>query len=397
MTDDKAMRKLKKVKIALMRNPKYALWQGVMMMGKTEIQDGVPTAYTNGRDEVYGREFVLGLSEKQLAFVILHEVLHKAFRHLTTWSKLVKIDMRLTNMACDYVINNLLVKSDPSGSVIELPRGNFGVVAVLYDPKFDGMNTKQVFDILKKEEEEGGGRGGDSHDEHGWSDAASMSDEEKKKLEKEIDRALRQGQIAHQKLNGKGAGDMDRALGELLEPAVDWREVLREYVTSACSNKDTSSWRRVNRRFIGHDVFMPTLYGEAIGRIAIGIDTSGSIEGSILTQFLSEVQSIATDVSPESIDLLYWDSGVSGHEVYSRSDMEGLARSTKPRGGGGTEPACVPKYLKDNSITPECVVMLTDGHVYGDWGTWDVPVLWVVVGSGNVAPVGRTVNVKEMS
>ena len=69
---DKVERKLKKVKIGLMRNPKYALWSGVMMIGKTEIVDGMSTAATNGRDEFYGRAFIASLSEKELAFVILH-------------------------------------------------------------------------------------------------------------------------------------------------------------------------------------------------------------------------------------------------------------------------------------------------------------------------------------
>jgi len=71
-----------------------------------------------------------------------------------------------------------------------------------------------------------------------------------------------------------------------------------------------------------------------------------------------------------------------------------LVESTKPAGGGGTDPACVPKYLKANQIKPECVVMLTDGYVFGSWGEWDCPVLWCIVG-GNKAqpPVGAAIYV----
>ena len=96
---DKEERKLKKVKIGLMRNPKFALWSGIMMVGKTLLDDDVPTAATDGRDEFYGREFVKSLPEKQLAFVVLHENLHKALRHLTTWRKLYDEDPRLANIA----------------------------------------------------------------------------------------------------------------------------------------------------------------------------------------------------------------------------------------------------------------------------------------------------------
>src|SRR5210317_1104246 len=98
----KIERRLKKAKITLMRKPEFALWSGIMMVGKTEVRDGFPSAATYGRDEVYGTEFVDGLSDKELMFVVLHENLHKAFRHLIIWKKLHEEDARLANMACDY-------------------------------------------------------------------------------------------------------------------------------------------------------------------------------------------------------------------------------------------------------------------------------------------------------
>ena len=63
MTTDKEERKLKKVKISLMREPMFAQWQGAMMIGTTSIVDDLPTAATNGRDEMYGRAFVEQLNE----------------------------------------------------------------------------------------------------------------------------------------------------------------------------------------------------------------------------------------------------------------------------------------------------------------------------------------------
>lgn len=392
---DREERKLKKVKIALMRNPNYVFLSGVMMLGKTEIKDNVPTAYTNGKDEVYGRDMLKWMNEKEVAFVVLHENMHKAYRHLTVWNKLWEEDAQLTNMACDYVINAQLVKSDPSEQHIAMPQKDGKAVGLL-DMRFLGMNAKQVFDILKKEREENGGGGGGGFDEHGWEDAKDMTEQQQQELAKEIDRALRQGQIAANKMAGKGNGGLDREMGELLKPEVDWKEVLREFVSSTCANKDTSSWRKVNRRFIGHDIYMPSLIGESVGRIVVGIDTSGSIGGTILTQFLSEVKAIVDDVHPEAIDLLYWDSEVAGHEEYDAGSMDGLVQSTKPKGGGGTDPACVPKYIADKNLKPECVVMLTDGYV-SSWGEWNVPVLWVVVGNDTTAPVGKTLNVRELS
>lgn len=402
-----AERRLKKIKIGLMRNPKFALWSGMLMLGKTEVVDNFPTACTNGRDEKYGRKFIEELDDKELAFVVLHENLHKAFRHLFIWRKLWEENPKLANAACDYVINLMIVESDPNESVVAVPRKD-GKVYGLLDPRFAKMNAKQVFDILKKEQQQGGGGGGDGQgegqggadggfDEHDWEGAQGLSDKDKQVLEKEVDQALRQGQIAHQKIHGKGAGGMGRELGDLLEPQVDWREVMREFVKSICNAKDASSWRRVNRRFLSGDVYMPTLIGERVGRIAVGIDTSGSIGGQELNRFLSEVKSIAEDVHPEFIDLVYWDSSVAAHEEYDELSVPNIVSSTKPAGGGGTDPRAMMNYLKEKGIAPECIVMLTDGYI-GEWGNeWNAPILWAICnGASDVyAPCGKTVHIKD--
>jgi predicted metal-dependent peptidase len=397
----KAERKLKKVKIDLMRNPKFALWSGIMMVGKTSVVEGIPTACTNGRDEMYGLEFITKLDHKALGFVILHENLHKAFRHLTTWVKLYKEDAQLANMACDYVINLMLVDMDVGESIIAFPRTEDGERMGLYDPRFKGMHTKQVFDILKQEKEEGGegGKGGEGFDDHDWEGAAEISGEDKKELEREIDQALRQGIIADQKMNGKGGGGLSRELGDLLQPQIDWREALREFVSSFCNAKDTSSWRRVNRRMLAQDVYMPSLVGEKVGHIVVGIDTSGSIGVQELNTFLSEVKSIVEDVHPDALDLIYWDGAVAAHEVYDMATMSNLVSSTKPMGGGGTDPTCMMHYLKEKNIKPECIIQLTDGYI-NNWGDqWEAPILWVITESNYnsnkiVSPVGKTVHIK---
>lgn len=396
-------RKLQKCKITLMRNQKFALLQGVMMVGRTYINDFIPTACTNGRDESYGRKFVKDLPEKELAFVIAHEAGHKMYRHLSTWKKLHEEDARLANSAMDYVINLMLKDLDPSESVIAMPRfteavgkAKKGDFMGLVDERFRGMNTKQVFDILKQEKQEGGdgeGDEGDGFDDHDWKAADELSDDEKKELAREIDQAIRQGLIAHQKRVGSGAGGLDRELGDLLAPKVDWREVLREFVKATCSAKDTSSWRRVNRRFLSTGHYMPSMIGEKVGHLVVAIDTSGSIGGPELDEFLSEVKGIAEEVNPEVVDLIYWDGDVAAHEKYEGAEVSNIVSSTKPKGGGGTDPSCVSKYLKDEGIKPEAIIVLTDGYV-PNWGSeWTAPIMWVISGGNTsaVAEHGKTI------
>jgi len=402
----KEERRISKAVITLMRQPKFAFYSGILMMGRMTVEDeGVPTAYTNGRERKFGRQFVKILKDKELAFVVLHECMHDLYMHMTVWRKLYDENPSLANRACDYVINLELVLLDPQETFVAMPRDKDGKLMGCLDKRFAKMNSKQVFDILKKEEEEegGGGKGeGEGFDEHGWDEAKGRSKEEQEAIAKDIDRAVRQGLVALKKA-GKGAGDISRELEELVAPKVDWREELREFVKSVCRAPHVSSWRRANRRFLagggdgGADTYMPSLIGETVGRLVIGIDTSGSIGGAELAKFLSEVKSIADDVNPEQIDLVYWDTRIAAHEVYEQSSMSDLVQSTKPRGGGGTSPSCVTDWLNKEKLVPECSIILTDGCVGGDWGgDWPSPVLWCVVGEYGkdiMAGKGKTVHV----
>ena len=399
-------RRLKKVVINLMRDPTFADMSGILMLGKKEVVDYISTAATDGRDELYGEAFVNMLDDKQLSFVVIHEAYHKMLRHLTTWRKLFDENPQLTNMACDYVINLAIVKRDPSENIVAMPKIGGKTVGLL-DRRFDNMNTKQVYDLLKQEQQENGGGsdgngegepgsgGGQGFDEHDWEGAKALSKEAQEQLAKDVDQAIRQGQIAAQKMHGKGGGNMTRELLDMLNPKADWRELLREFVSSVCAGRDFSSWRKPNRRFLPQDIIMPSLVSERVGHMVIGIDTSGSIGGPELTQFLTEVMAIAEKVNPDKVDLIYWDAHVAGHEVYNSATLSTLVDSTKPKGGGGTDPTCVPDYLAKHGIKPECVVMLTDGYV-GSWGDWDFPVLWAITGGNRItAPVGKTVHIED--
>lgn len=381
--------RVQRAHVWLMNEPKYCLFAGIMMLGNTEVRDDVPTAATNGRDTFYGRAFSAKQDEKKLRGLILHENMHKAFRHLTVWEPLWKQDRQLSNMACDYVINQMIVDGDPHGENVQLPDGG------LINARFRGMDVLTVFNILKKEQDEqgnGGGKAGtgEGFDEHDWEGAQELTADEKESLAKEIDQALRQGAI----LAGKLKGGVPREISDMLEAKVDWRDVLRDYVTSVCAEKDMSTWRKPNRRWVDQGVYLPSMIGESVGRIVVGIDMSGSIGADEVGQFLGELMHICNAARPEGIDLLYWDTDVCQHEKYDMGSYEGLITSTKPKGGGGTDPACVAKYIKDHNIKAECAIILTDGYV-SSWGTWSVPVLWGITTKRIVADVGVSVYVGD--
>jgi len=356
----------------------------VMVLGKRVVSDKLPTARTNGVDEEYGRAFIRDCSDKALRGGVLHELGHKMWRHPTTWLHLWKKNPRKANMAADFVVNLWVYDLIRAG--VDASMDWPAPAICLLDENYRGMSVQQVFDLLPD-----GDGDDDGMDDHDWESAQQMSDEQVQELAEQIDSALRQGALVASKA-GTG-GELD--LGALLRPKVDWRKELRDFISTTCAGNDYATWAKPNRRFIGAGFYMPSGVSEQVGELVIGVDTSGSIGGAALRAFLSEVVGICEQVKPSRVRLLYWDTEVCRDEVYEFGQLDQLGQSTKPAGGGGTDAACVPQYMANNKIKPQAVVMLTDGYV-SSWGAWSVPVLWCVIGSKKVPPVGRVVHVEDV-
>ena len=203
--------------IAIMRSKQFCMFAGVLSVGNVEFTEDIPTACTNGRDVIYSPSFIKTLNDKELNFVVLHEALHKVYQHMHLWKKLFKESPQLTNMAADYVVNYAIHEADQQSDIAQRPD------SALFDMQYANMTTKQVFDLLKQT----GGNGESGHDTHDWEGAENLSDEEVKQTIKELDQALRQGEIIRSKMQG----NKNRAVNEILEPKVDWREQLREFVS----------------------------------------------------------------------------------------------------------------------------------------------------------------------
>ena len=389
-----AEQRLSKNITSIMGHDRYVALAGVLMIGDKGIKDDCPTAYTNGRDEYYGRAFVEGLTDPEFRGLILHENYHKLFKHLTTWVWMFKENPKLANMACDYVINLMISDENFDGFAV-LPEGG------LLDERFRYMDAAQVYRILKQEQKDNpdedgeggeGGEGGAGLDEHDWEGAQEMDAAEQRELAQEIDQAVRQGAMTAGKVGSGG----NRAIDQLLQPEVNWREVLREFITETCRGTDDSTWRQPSRRHLAMGILRPSGISERVGELVIAIDTSGSIGQRELTKCLSEIKGVCDMVRPESIRIMYWDTKVCAEEVYGGTGipLEQLTQTTKPTGGGGTKVQCIPDHIKATNIKAQAVIVLTDGYLGGNWGTWSTPLLWGIIDNKSAKPTtGKTIHI----
>jgi predicted metal-dependent peptidase len=383
--------RIEKAHISLMRNKDWVWLAPTCMIGNVIIRDDIPTAGTDGRDVFYGSKFLDKLNDAQVRATVVHENEHKARRHLTIYHHLdKKFGRHMVNMALDFAINRDIKKCERETRAVGQPYLQCwdGLIDYCYDAKYDDDSRWGVIEILEDLQKNGGGNGGKGEgdgeggmDQHDWDGAKEMTAEEQEALDKQIEQALRQGQVLARKM----AGNMPRDVGELLEPAVDWRQALRDFVTERVKGGDYATYARPNRRYVSYGMYMPSTFTEAVDSILFACDTSGSIGPEDLREVLSEVQGCIEIVRPRSVDVMYWDTAVARHEHYEGEDVLTVAQSTKPAGGGGTAPSCVVAFCQEKRIKPTIVIWLSDGYVGGDWGEGlGCPAFWVISSGGAV-------------
>jgi predicted metal-dependent peptidase len=383
--------RLKKAHVALMKHPETALYSGVILMGENSVIEEKTTAYTDGRNKRYSREFISKLTDQELRGLVMHENLHVAFKHIPRFKKEFKAEPMLVNASADYVVNDIIMNLKDK-SFCSLPSGG------LYDAKYHNWSVREIYNDLKKQQEEDKKSGKsitkyDTLDEHDFESAEGMSDEDVKDLEGKIDRALREGGI----LAGRMGSKLPRSIEDLLTPKVNWRDVLKEFISSSMRGADEYTWRRFNKRLMVNDLYMPSLENETVGELVVAIDTSGSIGSAEITEFASELVSICDVVTPSQVRVLWWDTEVHGEQIFTPSNYAHIKELLKPQGGGGTEVSCVSKYINDKKIQAEATIVFTDGYLESDI-QWNIqsPTLWLVTQARNfIPPVGKVIRKED--
>jgi len=337
--------------------------------------DWCPTAATDGRNLYYNTQFFNMLSNKQIEFVIAHEILHCVFDHIT---RREDRDAMVYNIACDYLVNNLLVR-DKIGEVVDQ-------VQIFQDFKYDGWTSEEVYDDIKDkyddEQLEALGQLLDEHvdwekdgDQEGQapgqgngkdgkkSKRPTYSKEELKKIRDEIKESM----ITSAQSAGAGntPGEIARMIKDLTEPKMNWRELLRQQIQSTIKSDFTFS--RPSRKGWHTGAILPGMNFMDTIDVAIGIDMSGSIGNKQAEDFLGEVKGIMDEYKDYKIKLWCFDTKVYNEEDFSADGGTDLL-DYEIMGGGGTDFDANWEYMKYNDIQPKKFIMFTDGYPWGSWG-----------------------------
>ena len=191
--------------------------------------------------------------------------------------------------------------------------------------------------------------GGDGKDGDAGPSASDIAAEEQA-----WDEAMHQA-ASLAKAEGRMPGAVEETVRGAHASAVDWRALLRRFMTDAA--KRDYSWSVPNRRFIDSGLYLPSIRSEGIDAIAVLIDTSGSLPAETLAAFWSEVREVASEIEPERVILLQVDTAVRDAAEYVAGD---LPDEIVVRGRGGTDFRPGFAWLEEHDVQPGVCLYLTD-------------------------------------
>jgi predicted metal-dependent peptidase len=363
---------------------------------------------------VYNPEFVDKLPDNELYGVLCHEVLHVALEHMKREREMQQNHL-LSNIAQDIVVNNILsadgIKLPETGLV---PKGNELMVFGYQLKKIDTKCSEEIYDELykhhKKQLEEmikqaskgrfdehmkgEGGQGegeGEREGKDGKGDGSGLG----KDILKQDWKKVLLDACAYAKNRGCVPAGMERIIGKIMEPKVNWRTYLLKFITSMIPTDYT--WARPSKRTISTGVYFPSVEKESIEIIA-WIDTSGSISEEDLKKFMGELVGITRCFKNVDLTVGVCDCAIHGVFTFRNATVGDVMNKIKLKGGGGTSHVPVFKWLKKERPNAKFVICFTDGYTEFPTKKPSIDTLWVVAGENRIEkeafPFGKVVVVK---
>lgn len=379
---------LNKAKIGLMdpatkgRGGCPVFYSSILFSLKFHWDDTRPTAGIDGKNLFINPDWFCLLKDNERIGLLAHEVLHLALRHIDQFELYNRkvyspeIEFDLWNRAGDYAINYMLVKSRYT-----LPPGG------LYDNRFAGMATFQIYHILH-----------DEVDPVTWvpddgdiifPEPGTNDPQKQNRLQKDITQILLKAQLnAELSSEGNVPGEIVRILNKMVYTRLPFEIILANYMTNYA--KDDYSYRKPNRRYMP-EFYLPGHYSDRLCNIACAFDVSGSVEEVQLASFRNGLRIIQEELQPEKITFIEFDYTINSEMVI---DSTSQVMDIQFHGGGGTLIKPVLEWIAHNK--PEVTLIFTDGE-FNQKDEWydniTTDIVWLIEGNTNwVAKKGKVIH-----
>ena len=335
------------------------------------------TTASDARSLYYNPQWIAGLSNAQVQFVLAHEALHCALGHFARRGHRLKPRW---NLACDFAVNPLLVAEGLTPPVEAVVHDAYAGMAAeeIYPCLGDRLDEQTMDDHLWDGQE--GGQGGAPEQDR----PQSLSASEQEQLEQQWRRHLA-GAAQRAREAGKLSGRLGRLVEVALAPHVSWRALLAQYLSQAA--REDYSYQRPGRRGGGPgEAILPALRSRA-GELVVALDVSGSVGEADLAQFVGELNAIKGAL-PVRITLLACDAALVAGSPWSFEPWQAMELPRQFAGGGGTDFRPVFEWIDKEGMRPDVLVYFTDADGPFPGAEPDFPVVWLVKGKHPV-PWGR--------
>ena len=354
--------------VKLMGNTEAIFFATVLLALKQIWSNMNKTAWTNGKVIGICPEFFMSIAAAERIGLMLHETLHVAFFHMFRGHE---FDHALFNMACDYVINLIIIKAG-----FKLPPG------ALLDERFANMSVEQVARILTDEKTE--------VPEEYMLDLTPPEPGDTKQIKADINDILIQASIKVAEIDPEMKSvppEIRRHVELLINPKVPWSKYLSRYFQAF--KKEGVSWSRPNKRFMPK-IYMPTKKALVLGDLHIYVDASGSVTDAEFSVIISEAWAIMRMLKPNAIYLTTFNRKLGETTMLkSRRDFERVELIGK----GGTR---IGPVLEDIiKKKPMVSLIFTDGQFGFPEIQPTTPIIWGIINDDSwEAPYGKVVNLE---
>jgi predicted metal-dependent peptidase len=338
----------------------------------------------------YDPAFLEALTDSEATFVLYHEVLHLALHHCT---RRQFDDHKLSNIATDLAVNELIPDSQDSCSRPRMKneKGENKVCGCFVDDikkmkQFADILPKQTsewyYDYLKKKQQEQGGGGGQGQPQKGQGQGQPQSGQGQNQPgegDGDFDIELldthggwKEDEIADERAKdmvekirqSNSWGPMPADIQEIIMAAqvrkINWRNLIRRFFGNMITTDRECTRKRPNRRTgLVHPGFKKIRQDKHL----VAIDTSGSVDSDLLSQFLGVINQmtnyLAIDVTqfdaaihcqPKAFDRKKKDYGITGRGGTDFQPVFDLAKERRYRSVILLTDGCAPAPIKPNHM-----------------------------------------------
>ena len=317
---------------------------------KLELNEDIQAFKCDGKKLEYSSAFLQNAQLSEIEFVLANGAMHQSLAHenrkngRSGW---------LWQMATNMAINDMLVENG-----LDKP------LEAQYRVRFKGMYAEEIYaelksDILREDDEL----------EYDADDAGDVqkndkedTDQEKNQTDEELQEEILQEELlAEQAMSllesefkkGELPSHIDRFFTLDFFSKIDWRDELKSALDRYF--KDDYVLIPPNKKFLSQGIYLPSTTSQTF-RLVIAVDSSGSVDEELLSQFLSEVNFLMSLVSHYQIEVIVCDEKIHSHKTF----YSGETLEVDIQGGSGTDFRPVFEFVESEFDDVKLLLYFTD-------------------------------------